>query len=301
MERKIGEIFEHNGEWYQCVEQPEKYDKTVCAICDFHGIGNCELDKCSGTYRSDKKSIIFRKLKKVGEPYMLEDKKFQKYRIFHTPYIYNKINYSWQSFADPYYISLEIKQNKEDMEEKEQCGDTRFRIIARAKEHLFQSTNIAEDKKELEALDSFLLRCWQMGWLKQYEDAEEKKLNLKPFDLQKAREGKPVCTRDGRKARIIAFDRRLFYKNVSYPILALVERSDGEDDVCGYNEKGKVLIEDGAEYKDDLMMLPEKKEGWVNVYKGGLLDTKSYPTQKEAFDKACPEGYVDTVKINWSE
>ena len=301
MERKIGEIFEHNGEWYQCVEQPEKYDKTVCAICDFHGIGNCELDKCSGTYRSDKKSIIFRKLKKVGEPYMLEDKKFQKYRIFHTPYIYNKINYSWQSFADPYYISLEIKQNKEDMEEKKQCGDTRFRIIARAKEHLFQSTNIAEDKKELEALDSFLLRCWQMGWLKQYEDAEEKKLNLKPFDLQKAREGKPVCTRDGRKARIIAFDRRLFYKNVSYPILALVERSDGEDDVCGYNEKGKVLIEDGAEYKDDLMMLPEKKEGWVNVYKGGLLDTKSYPTQKEAFDKACPEGYVDTVKINWSE
>ena len=32
-----------------------------------------------------------------------------------------------------------------------------------------------------------------------------------------------------------------------------------------------------------------------------LLDTKSYPTKKEAFDKACPEGYVDTIKINWSE
>lgn len=49
------------------------------------------------------------------------------------------------------------------------------------------------------------------------------------------------------------------------------------------------------------MMLPEKKEGWVNVYKGGLLDTKSYPTKKEAFDKASPKGYVDTIKINWSE
>ena len=187
------------------------------------------------------------------------------------------------------------------MKEKKQCGDNRFRIIARAKERLLEATNITEDKKELEVLDSFLLRCWQMGWLKQYEDAEEKKLNLKPFDIQKAREGKPVCTRDGRKARIICFDRRLFYKNVSYPILALVERSDGEDDVCGYNEKGKVLIEDGAEYKDDLMMLPETHEGWVNVYKGGLLDTKSYPTQKEAFDKPCPEGYVDTVKICWEE
>lgn len=42
MERKVGEIFEYNGEWYQCVEQPEKYDKTVCNLCDFHGIGNCE-------------------------------------------------------------------------------------------------------------------------------------------------------------------------------------------------------------------------------------------------------------------
>lgn len=25
---------------------------------------------------------------------------------------------------------------------------------------------------------------------------EENKLNLKPFDIQKAREGKPVCTRE---------------------------------------------------------------------------------------------------------
>ena len=70
MERKIGEIFEFGGEWLQCVEQPKKYDKTVCALCDFHGIGNCELDKCSGTYRSDKKSIIFKKLEKVGEPFI---------------------------------------------------------------------------------------------------------------------------------------------------------------------------------------------------------------------------------------
>lgn len=112
MERKIGEIFKYNGEWYQCVEQPEKYDKTVCALCAFQGNGNCELDRCSGTYRSDKKFVIFKKLEKVGEPYMLEDKKFQKYRVFKTPYIYNKIDCSWQSFADPYYVSLEIKQTK---------------------------------------------------------------------------------------------------------------------------------------------------------------------------------------------
>ena len=29
------------------------------------------------------------------------------------------------------------------------------------------------------------------------EDMEEKKLNLKPFDLEAAKAGKSVCTRDG--------------------------------------------------------------------------------------------------------
>ena len=238
MERKIGEIFEYNGEWLQCVEQPEKYDKTVCAICAFQGNGNCELDRCSGTYRSDKKSVIFKKLEKVGEPYMLEDKKFQKYRVFKTPYIYHKIDCSWQSFADPYYISLEIK-----------------------------------------------------------EDMEENKLNLKPFDIQKAREGKPVCTRDGRKARIICFDA----KRMHQPIIALITQYNGVEYIETYYSNGCFNDDINSQSDYDLMMLPEKKEGWVNVYKGGLLDTKSYPTQKEAFDKACREGYVDTVKICWEE
>lgn len=31
-------------------------------------------------------------------------------------------------------------------------------------------------------------------------------LTLKPFDLEAAKQGKPVCTRDGRKARIVCFD-----------------------------------------------------------------------------------------------
>ena len=238
MERKIGEIFEHNGEWYQCVEQPEKYDKTVCAICAFQGNGNCELDRCSGTYRSDKKSVIFKKLEKVGEPYMLEDKKFQKYKVFQTPYIYHKIDCSWQSFADPYYISLEIKQTKEDM--------------------------------------------------------EENKLNLKPFDIQKAREGKPVCTRDGRKARIICFDRV-----GDFPIVALTDdREYKEEGVNLYDINGK-----GSNECFDLMMLPEKKEGWVNVYKvGARLETGgNVHSTKDAAIKCIDSDkkHIATVKIEW--
>ena len=42
---------------------------------------------------------------------------------------------------------------------------------------------------------------------------------FKPFDLEQAKAGKPVCTRDGRKARIICFDTKTLG---DYPIIALV-------------------------------------------------------------------------------
>ena len=205
MERKIGEIFEYNGEWYQCIES----DSCRCGDCDFSELGDCDNIACTSGERSDDKEVYFKKLEKIGKPYMLEDKKFQKYRVFYTPYIYNKIDYSWQSFADPYYISLEIK-----------------------------------------------------------EDMKEKKLNLKPFDIQKAREGKPVCTRDGRKARIICFD-----SNGVRPIVALVTECDDEEEIPYKYRCDGSYSSQSIPSGIDLMMLPEKKEGWVNVYKSQIHDT----------------------------
>lgn len=128
-----------------------------------------------------------------------------------------------------------------------------------------------------------------------YSDKEGHKSTSKEFDLEAAKLGKPICTRDGRKARIICFDR-IDSTGCNLPIVALVQCEETEV-LQLYHDDGKCDVKTDL----DLMMLPEKKEGWVNVYKGGLLDTKSYPTKKEAFDKACPEGYVDTIKINWSE
>lgn len=51
----------------------------------------------------------------------------------------------------------------------EVCVDNRFEIIQRAKDDLINSTNIETSLKEMEVLDNFLFRCWQMGWLKQYD------------------------------------------------------------------------------------------------------------------------------------
>ena len=52
------------------------------------------------------------------------------------------------------------------------CGDNRFLVIKRAKTDLFESTNIEMAPKEVEVIDSILFRCWQMGWLKKYEQRD---------------------------------------------------------------------------------------------------------------------------------
>lgn len=49
------------------------------------------------------------------------------------------------------------------------CGDNRFEIIDKAKKALIDSTNIEQSWDEMEVLDDFLFRCWQMGWLDKYD------------------------------------------------------------------------------------------------------------------------------------
>lgn len=55
----------------------------------------------------------------------------------------------------------------------EMCGDNRFEIIARAKNHLLDKTNIATSQDEMKVIDNFLFRCWQIGWLDRYDDFSE--------------------------------------------------------------------------------------------------------------------------------
>ena len=125
---------------------------------------------------------------------------------------------------------------------------------------------------------------------------EENKLNLKPFDLEAAKAGKPVCTRDGRKARIVCYDR----KSENYPILALVENNSNEQ-VVKYTTAGKKKDQCTSPY--DLMMLPEKKEGWINIYKKSndecyfahIYDTKALA------EIGKNAGCIATVRIEWEE
>lgn len=241
MERKVGEIFEHNGEWYQCVEG------TGCYRCAFNDKNICIADNPHCTCRSDKKNVIFKKLEKVGEPFMCNyygDSRLimmQEYKAYNTYTIYTNNVPMYVTDKIHGRVAIELKQSKKDM--------------------------------------------------------EEKKLNLKEFDLEAAKAGKPVCTRDGRKVRIICFDRKLLFKGISYPIIALVEDTAKEEIIYGYNEKGKVMIEDDATYKDDLMMLPQKKEGWIIIHKEAIYD-------KETAEKIARETTANVIRIQnieWEE
>lgn len=81
MERKVGEIFEYNGEWYQCI-----HTKSLgCENCDLATKSDIHCSdvfeirgECLSCYRKDGKSVIFKKLEKVGEPIRIENKSYQK-------------------------------------------------------------------------------------------------------------------------------------------------------------------------------------------------------------------------------
>ena len=262
MERKIGEIFEYNGEWYQCLES----NSCRCDYCEFGELAHCHEIACASGERSDNEEVYFKKLEKAGEPYNIGTHIYQRYEVFRKPYIFNETYFAVNSAIDDGFINIEIKQNKEDME-------------------IYKMYDAKEDISEF---DKVVQECL-FG---------EDKLNLKPFDLQKAKQGKPVCTRDGRKARIICFDRK-----DNTPIVALIECVNHAEILQCVHNDGKCFHYDTS--NNDLMMLPEKKEMWINIYRGttrlvpgGYL----YDTEEEAKDEVRNvENYITTVKVCWEE
>ena len=230
MERKIGEIFEYNGEWYQCLES------TGCYKCDFYfSKYTCTAENPHCTCRSDHKNVVYKKLEKVGDPFISGGKLYQHYKVFDIDNVdFDKcIGINVHNYAKK-TITAELKQNQEDM--------------------------------------------------------EEKKLNLKPFDLQKAREGKSVCTRDGRKVRIICFDKKCLDEQI---LIALV--NCGKEESMYFYTTGGKCIDDFSNY--DLMMLPEKKEGWIIVSKNATI-YDSLEKAKESFDS---DKELCVCKAEWEE
>lgn len=109
-----------------------------------------------------------------------------------------------------------------------------------------------------------------------------------------------VVTRDGRRVRIVCTDREA----TQWPIVALV-RDKNEENIYSYSLGGVCspmpIVDD-----DDLFFAPEKKEGWINIYKYNSKITprpQVYNTKEEAESAkgASLVDYISTIKIQWEE
>ena len=113
---------------------------------------------------------------------------------------------------------------------------------------------------------------------------------LKPFNLEAVKADKSVCTRDGKNVRVICFD-----KVGAYPVVALVQEEGME--TCHFYSKDGKCVDCGNEY--DLMMLCEKKKGYVNIYSNLIHDTL------ENADKVRKHinnsNYMYTLEVEWEE
>lgn len=124
------------------------------------------------------------------------------------------------------------------------------------------------------------------------------KTTYEPFDLEKAKLGAKIVTRDGNKARIICFDAR-----DKYPIVALVESTNGQEYVHSYSLKG-FYYPDESPYGTDLMIDREVFNiGDVVAWEGhiGILANPSGLTQASFVTYIDMDLGTDTIcnKLNY--
>ena len=122
---------------------------------------------------------------------------------------------------------------------------------------------------------------------------------MKPFNLEEAKQGKPVVTRDGRPVRILTFD-----KKGDYCIVTLIKYCRSNDVCVVYREDGKASATFDSEY--DLFMKAEKRVGWVNVYRGHNENSRTagavFNTELEALQAGNDQfNYITTIKVEWEE
>ena len=127
---------------------------------------------------------------------------------------------------------------------------------------------------------------------------------MEKFNLEKylANPSRKVVTRNGRNIRIVCTDKR----DLNFPIIALIETIPGGEEVThSYTKDGKYYT--ACSDILDLFFVPEKHEGWVNIYKsnyGGYELSQVYQRKEDAETEKYindSDVYVTTTKIEWEE
>lgn len=146
MERKIGEIFEYNDEWYQCVEGNDCeeciFSKNKCYpfVSDNDPIGHCEADK-----RTDNKNTIFKKLEKIGNILCINGKTYQCIKpVYHNGCIGCTFAGSCKHICSGQGIYVGIKQNKEMLKKRDLTVEDREIYLVIFSKDLFDKLSINE-------------------------------------------------------------------------------------------------------------------------------------------------------------
>lgn len=106
---------------------------------------------------------------------------------------------------------------------------------------------------------------------------------MKPFDLEAAKAGDPVVTRDGRTARFVGHVPEC---DAVSRVLAYIE---GRNTVTGFMESGAFLSD--GECPEDLFMAPKTRAYWVNMYQEddslfGRIAAYKHDSEQQAIEQA---------------
>ncbi len=118
---------------------------------------------------------------------------------------------------------------------------------------------------------------------------------MKPFNLEEAKAGKPVCTRNGHDVRILTFDVLS-----DHPIIAIVKVDEITEVPITCTSSGFVFSSDDHNLYD-LMM---KTEGWVNLYRTRSEEPIEvtgyiYPNKEVALEnKIDSDTYIGTFLVD---
>lgn len=123
--------------------------------------------------------------------------------------------------------------------------------------------------------------------------------NDSKFDIELAKKGESIHTRDNRKARLICSDVKGDY------IVVLVEDENGNEELYKYTKDGKLKGLNYFEY--DLFMGSAKEVGYINLYQSdGELTNTPLLSSKEKAIKAIKRQieddnviYLSTLKITY--
>lgn len=126
---------------------------------------------------------------------------------------------------------------------------------------------------------------------------------MKQFSIEEylKNPARKLVTRDGCNARIICTDR---ISDIC-PVVALVREEISKDifheNTYNYSKNGSRF--DYTPSPKDLFFAPEKKSGWVNVYKyaSGNTHLGEIYNSKEEAETYHGNAYLTTIKIEWEE